>query len=136
MCIYEFLWILFSLFVSLVIKMCMGGAAVGQSVLMDFYNADIQKFLHCSCVVHINGGNSLSFEEVSAPGYLECGSSITIRDNRDGIRHIINCFGDATIGQLETGHTLAIILTRHFTDANAKYCYRLNICKYFMILYK
>lgn len=108
----------------------MGGAALGPSVLMDFHDADIQMLPRCQCSVIINSGSMLSFNEQSAPGGLKCGTSITIKDNSDDIRHIINCYGETTVKYLQQGHVVKVILSRHFDDADADYCYRLDMGMY------
>lgn len=110
--------------------MCMGGAAVGPSVLMNFYDADFQKFPQCKCSVEVKSGTFLSLNEVFAPEGLKCGTSITIKDDSEDIRHIINCNGETTVKYLQRGQVIKFILNRHFWDADANYCYRLNMGKF------
>ncbi|XP_071131870.1 uncharacterized protein [Mytilus edulis] len=110
-----------------VVRMCMGGAAIGQSILMDFTDADLYNFPTCACDVIINGGNALSFSQIYAPGYIQCGTSITIKDNTGDIRYIVNCSGQTMVNNLKKGDNIEVILKRHFNDADAKYCYRLDI---------
>ncbi|XP_052069888.1 uncharacterized protein LOC127708804 [Mytilus californianus] len=94
---------------------------------MDFTDADLYNFPTCACDVIINGGNTLSFSQIYAPGYIQCGTSITIKDNTGDIRYIVNCSGQTMVNNLKKGDTIEVILKRHFNDADAKYCYRLDI---------
>ncbi|XP_033746770.1 uncharacterized protein LOC117331906 isoform X2 [Pecten maximus] len=109
-------------------EICRTRSITASSIMLDFYPAKTIPVDKCDCTILIYQGNKLSFNPVSAPDYLACGSEIHIqRYLPRGETRIISCRGATSFPGLDAGNTLTISLKRVHEPYDTSYCYRLDI---------
>ncbi|OWF56551.1 uncharacterized protein LOC110446201 [Mizuhopecten yessoensis] len=109
-------------------EICKTRSLTASSILLDFYPARNIPVDECDCTVLIYQGNKVSFNPVSVPNYVGCGSEIHIqRYLPRGEKQVISCLGSTTFPGLSPGNTLTISLKRVHEPYDTSYCYRLDI---------
>lgn len=108
---------------------------VKSSLLMDFSLAKHLSVTTCHCEVLVIQGKQFHFSQVTAPGYVGCGSEIHIQKNdKPHSGDVIPCYGGTTVSGLREGNTLEIKLMKHNAPYDVQYCYRLDISNTFVVL--
>ncbi|XP_062582758.1 uncharacterized protein LOC134244510 [Saccostrea cucullata] len=111
-----------------VINMCKGGSLVKSNLLMDFSFAQHSSVTTCRCEILVIKGRQFHFSQVTAPGYVGCGTEIHVQKNdKPHSGDIIPCYGGTTVPGLKEGNTLQITIMKHNSPFDVHYCYRLDI---------